>query len=141
VSVLREGGGLSRFEGDQKAFVGWLMTIARRRLVDHQRRWWRRPREVSSSDGLDRVAVTGDGTDPAEVVGDRVTTEEALQLLAEELTPRQLEAVMLHVVGGLKLVEVAHRMGSSPNAVAVLYHRALKRLAKRLSQRGATDDS
>jgi hypothetical protein len=45
---------VSRFEGDEMAFRRWVFTIARRRVADSQRRWWRRPRSVPF-DGFDEV--------------------------------------------------------------------------------------
>ena len=34
---------IRRFEGDRRGFVAWVMTIARRRMIDARRRGQRRP--------------------------------------------------------------------------------------------------
>ena len=48
-----------------------------------------------------------------------------------DLTPEQAEVVLLRIVGGLSVDEVATLTARSPGAVRVLQHRALARLAAR----------
>ena len=55
-------------------------------------------------------------------------------MLVAGLVPDQAEAVLLRVLGGFDVTEVARIMGKSPGSVRVLCHRALKRLAARMSQ-------
>jgi RNA polymerase sigma-70 factor (ECF subfamily) len=48
------------------------------------------------------------------------------------LPPDQAEAILLRVVAGLDVAQVADVMGRSPGAVRVLTHRGLKTLAARV---------
>jgi RNA polymerase sigma-70 factor (ECF subfamily) len=63
------------------------------------------------------------------------STRAALALLAE-LPPDQAEVVVLRVVGGLEVAEVARIVGKRPGAVRVLAHRGLRRLAERVEAAG-----
>ena len=123
--------GLPQFTGDEAAFRGWLFTIARRRLIDHRRRTVRQRTDVVSTDRFDVAVEWGPDGDPADTVLDRLGAEGAIDELVAELTPEQAEAVLLRVVAGLSVPEVARIMQRQPGAVRVLCHRALRRLAVR----------
>ena len=62
---------------------------------------------------------------------DRLGAQGAVDELVAELTPEQAEAVLLRVVGGLPVAEVARIMDRPAGSVRVLCHRALRRLAVR----------
>ena len=95
--------------------------------------WSRTP--TSSSDW----AGTGspDGREDAVDVGDRA--EEAREAtrravaLVRTLPPDQAEVVLLRVVAGLEVAEVAELLGRSTGSVRVLSHRGLRRLAGTLA--------
>ncbi len=123
--------GLPQFTGDEAAFRGWLFTIARRRVIDHRRRAVRQRTDVVSSDRLDMPIEWGPSGDPARTVLERLGAQGAIDDLVDELTPEQAEAVLLRVVAGLPVSEVARIMQRRPGAVRVLCHRALRRLAVR----------
>ena len=55
------------------------------------------------------------------------------------LTPEQAEVVMLRVVGGFDVGEVARLVGKRPGAVRALQHRAMQQLARSLSPEPVTD--
>ena len=129
--------GLSNFSGDEAAFRSWVFTIAHRRLIDHHRVAARRPRtralnpaEGESHDGSLEMSATDD---PAGEVIDAVTGDEAVRQIVALLPPDQAEIVLLRVVGGLPVDEVAAITGRRPGTVRVLQHRALRRLAERLA--------
>ena len=67
--------------------------------------------------------------DPAEMAIQAMATEHALALIAQ-LPPDQAEVVVLRVVAGLDVTQVATIMGKRPGAVRVLGHRGLRRLAE-----------
>jgi RNA polymerase sigma-70 factor (ECF subfamily) len=52
--------------------------------------------------------------------------------LTSVLPAEQAEVLMLRVVGGLPVEEVARVVGKRPGTVRVLQHRALRRLASQL---------
>ena len=123
---------IARFEGDEPAFRSWLFTIARRRVIDQRRRIARQPTRVLS-DRLDD-SPAADGDDPAASVLGQLGAQGAVDDLVAELTAAQAEAVLLRVVAGLPVDEVAGIMGRSPGSVRVLCHRALRRLAVRYGE-------
>ena len=134
VAVAR---GLARFSGDEAAFRSWVFTIAHRRLIDHHRASARRPRtrtlhatEGDYSGPIDLPA----GDDPAREVLDAAAGDEAVRRIVALLPPDQAEIVLLRVVGGLPMEDVAAITGRRPGTVRVLQHRALKRLADRLER-------
>ena len=132
--------GLSNFSGDEPAFRSWVFTIAHRRLIDHHRATARRPRtrtlhatEGDQHEGpLELPAVD----DPAAEVLDAVAGDEAVRRIVALLPRDQAEIVILRVVAGLSVDDVATITGRRPGTVRVLQHRALRRLAERLEQPG-----
>jgi len=127
--------GLGRFDGDETAFRCWLFTIARRRLIDFRRREQRRGTMLSA---LEPIGAS-DGVDPEAQALIATESEAALARIAS-LPPDQAEVVLLRVVAGLDVEEVASILGKKAGAVRVLQHRALKRLAARLmSERREAD--
>jgi RNA polymerase sigma-70 factor, ECF subfamily len=129
VAVAR---GLWRFSGDEAGFRSWLFTIARRRLIEHRRRAARRrtdplPPEHFEIDPHDLA------DDPAWLVIAQLESQAAVDMLVSDLPPDQAEAVLLRVVGGFDVTEVARLMGRTPGSVRVLCHRALRRLATRFA--------
>jgi len=124
--------GLDRFEGDEWAFRRWLFTIARRRLIDHRRR---RERLRRAPIGLDALAERPGPDDTEAAVLAEDETEAALARIAA-LPPLQAEVVLLRVLAGFEVADVAEIVGKKPGAVRVLQHRALQRLAEQLSRDG-----
>jgi RNA polymerase sigma-70 factor (ECF subfamily) len=126
---LKAIGALGRFEGDEGDFRGWLVVIARNHARDLARRAARRPERLSG-DLTEHLSVA-DPADTAEAVLERRSTDAALRLVAT-LPPDQAELVVLRVVLGLDVADVARIVGRSPGAVRVAVHRALRTLQQRL---------
>jgi RNA polymerase sigma-70 factor (ECF subfamily) len=124
---INAAAGLGRFEGDEAAFRGWLFSIARRRLIDSRRREQRRRTMHSSLE----PSGASDALDPETQALMASESEVALAHIAT-LSPDQAEVVLLRVVAGLDVEEVAAIVGKKAGAVRVLQHRALKRLSGRL---------
>jgi RNA polymerase sigma-70 factor (ECF subfamily) len=118
---------LSRFEGDERDLRKLAFTIAHRRLVDHWRRAGRRRRreELTDPAALPEAAAT----DTADVAIDADATASAIATVRRQLTPDQADVLLLRVVAGLSVEEVAQVLGRRPGTVRVLQHRALTRLA------------
>lgn len=134
---LDAAAGLRRFNGDEAAFRRWLFTIARRRLIDFRRRDGRRRAVLNP---LESSFDASDAADPEARVIAASETEAALARL-DGLPLDQAEVVLLRVIGGLDVEEVAAIVGKKPGAVRVLQHRALNRLAEQLAhenRRGVT---
>jgi RNA polymerase sigma-70 factor, ECF subfamily len=109
---------LHRFTGGPEDFRRWLFTIARRRAQDELRRRARRPEVVT--DRPPDVATHDElhaGDDLAQALA-----------LVRQLPDAQADAVLLRIVAGMDVSEVAVVMGRSEGSVRVLVHRGLHRL-------------
>jgi RNA polymerase sigma-70 factor (ECF subfamily) len=122
--------GLARFRGGEQEFRGWLFTLARRRVTDMRRYEARRlVRLTDNAVELDRPGAD----DTAVAALDNLSTEAALALIAS-LPREQAEVIVLRVVAGLDVGQVARIVGKRPGAVRVAAHRGLRALAARLGQ-------
>jgi RNA polymerase sigma-70 factor (ECF subfamily) len=119
---------LGRFRGDEQGFRAWVFTIARHRALDWQRRAIRQQALL----GTELLVPHTGPDDPAAAAMETLSTEAALALLAG-LPQAQAEVVLLRVVVGLDVAQVARIVGKPPGTVRVLVHRGLRRLAKQLA--------
>jgi RNA polymerase sigma-70 factor, ECF subfamily len=119
--------GLTAFEGDVADFRAWLFTIARHRAIDQGRARARRP-VVAVGEPAD-LPDTETAPSAEEQVVALDATARALELVAT-LPPAQAEMVMLRVVAGLEVADVARLVDKLPGAVRVAVHRALQTLAR-----------
>jgi RNA polymerase sigma-70 factor (ECF subfamily) len=126
---------LDRFVGDAGGFTAWVFTIARRKAIDRSRYEGRR-----LTRRIDDEPSTGPTVpDPADVVVQADATDAAIALV-RTLPPDQAEVILLRVVAGLDIAEVATLLGKSNGAVRVLAHRGLKRLGARLAARSVPEE-
>ncbi len=119
--------GLDRFRGNEPAFRAWVFTIARHEVLDWRRRAARRATEAMTMSDQNEPAAPDD---PAAAALEGLSTRAALAVVAS-LPPDQAEAIVLRVVAGLGVDQVAGIMGKRPGTVRVLTHRGLRRLAER----------
>jgi len=75
-----------------------------------------------------------DRDDPATVVVDQMSAQQAVEMIVAGLSPDQAEVVLLRIVAGLGVSEVAAIMGRSPTSIRVLCHRALRHLRDRFPE-------
>ena len=118
--------GLSAFEGDESAFRAWVFAITRNKVADAHRR---RARRREDPQLLDRELVGGDSEQEAH---DRMTGAWVRETLSS-LTADQRDVLLLRVLGGLTIEEVAQAMGKRPGAIKALQHRAVRALRRELS--------
>ena len=123
--------GIGTFDGDLVGFRAWVFTIARRRAVDYRRSSGRRPATPTDNDFFDGLCGAND---TAKEVIERLSGQDAVDLIAATLPDEHAELLMLRVLGELDVLHVAEVMGRSPNWVRVTQHRALRRLATVLDQ-------
>jgi RNA polymerase sigma-70 factor (ECF subfamily) len=113
--------------GDDVAALstGWLITVARSRLIDHVRRQDRQQRKLRLAWSMNQrsaeQAEARDGFDAEADLGAR--TELALRTLSD--TERC--ALLLHHLDGLSITEVATSLGRSPRATESLLARARRK--------------
>jgi RNA polymerase sigma-70 factor, ECF subfamily len=122
---------LATFDGNEKQFRAWMFTIARNRLNDWRRREARR-RSVTVAPEVLWDWPADD--DPAVTALDVMRAEAALALVRACLPRDQAEVILLRVVGGLDVGEVAAIVGKRPGNVRVLQHRGLRRLAEQIAR-------
>jgi RNA polymerase sigma-70 factor (ECF subfamily) len=125
MSVAR---GLKGFRGDEADLRRWVFTIARRRLIDARRREGRRP-ERPIGPAEDARA----GGDVEEEALEALSTDRVRSILSS-LPVDQADVLLLRVIAGLDTAEVARIVGKRAGTVRVLQHRALAKLAVRLSE-------
>jgi RNA polymerase sigma-70 factor (ECF subfamily) len=125
---------LATFTGDEAGFRRWLVTIARNHHLDQVRRSARRPERLTG-DTSTVIDLTGRSEpDAAALAEERMSTDAAIRLIAT-LPPAQAEMVILRVVVGLDVADVARVVGRSPGAVRVAVHRGLRKLEDTLASR------
>jgi len=100
---------------------GWVLAIARHKLVDL---WRRRGRQEALHDPLDDVdeALLPSAADDGQAQRD-------LHKLLGDLPEAQRTAILLTKIEGLSVAEASARTGASESAIKVQVHRGLKRLA------------
>jgi RNA polymerase sigma-70 factor (ECF subfamily) len=124
LQVVRD---LPGFVGDATDFRRWLFTIARHRAIDAGRGRARRPLElVGDARSLDDARTSPSAEHQ---VMEQMSTDDALAAL-RQLPPAQAELVALRVLADLDVATVAGIVGTSPGAVRVGVHRALRTLAQ-----------
>ena len=126
--------GIGSFSGGEEAFRAWLFSIARRRLADFRRTGARRATFPVPNEELERSG----GEDPESIVLEDFSASAATAFVVATLTPDQAEIVLLRVIGGLSVEEVADLLGKRPGTIRVMQHRALKRLHAELVKSGVT---
>lgn len=127
---------LGSFTGDEPGFRRWLVTIARNHYLDEVRRAGRRPERLVSDVALLVDEDRQFARDAASIAEEHLSTEAALRLIST-LPREQAEMVMLRVVIGLDVADVAQVVGKKPGAVRVAVHRSLRRLADQIGDSGA----
>jgi RNA polymerase sigma-70 factor (ECF subfamily) len=103
-------------------------------LIEHRRKQARRRTDPVEPDRLDGHDPLPGGADPALMVIERLSAQEAVAAIVAGLTPDQAEAMLLRVIGGFGVAEVARIMGRTESSVRVLCHRALRRLEARFPE-------
>lgn len=122
LQVVRD---LPRFEGGEREFRAWVLTIAHHRLLDARRRWAHRPMEAPLPDAF-AGGPGGDVEDEALATIGEERVRRALARLSEE----QRNVLLLRVIGDLTVEQVASALGKTPGAVKALQRRGLEALKR-----------
>ena len=123
--------GLGSFSGTEQQLRSWVFTIAHHRLTDERRAAGRRPPPAW---GLD--AEAGPPASSAEQDALQRLSAERVRDLCDRLVADQRDVLLLRLVGGLTVEEVATALGKSVGAVKALQRRALVALRKILLLEG-----
>jgi len=123
-ALLKACESLGRLEWQgEEAFYRWLASIAEHLI-------WRATERASRFP----VSLEEDPSGRASSAASRLRREQRARRLERalaELSPDHLEVVVLTRLEGLRIADVAERMGRSPNAVKKLLARALEELRRR----------
>lgn len=116
----------SRYEA-RNNFNAFLFTVARRRMIDHQRRQIRKPLDfIDPTDWpLQQQAAPADST--REI-------EQAFHRALHKLPPKQREAILLRQQQNLNYEEIAEALDASLSSVKTWIHRARATLRTALKE-------
>jgi RNA polymerase sigma-70 factor (ECF subfamily) len=123
---------LPSFDGGEAEFRSWVFVMAHHRLLDDRRYRSRRPADPAPDETIHARSSTGDVEEEALRT---FATERVLSLL-EAVSEDQREVLMLRIVGGLTVEEVARAVGKKPNSVKALQRRGLAAIKREISQMG-----
>jgi RNA polymerase sigma-70 factor (ECF subfamily) len=107
----------------EAAFYRWLASIAEHLI------WKANERAARAGIALDEDPA--DDSSPAASALSREERARRLEKALEDLSPDHLEVIVLSRLEGLRIADVASRMGRSSNAVKKLLARALDELRRR----------
>ncbi len=119
----------------EPAFAGWLLGIARNKVVDHYRRRAALPTIQGMVAPWEEPAAEAEAGDPLNVVTARESWTEVVAAL-QRLTEEQRIVVLYRCVLGYATEDVARLMDRQPGAVRALQFRALASLARLLAAGG-----
>lgn len=127
------------FNGDLQAALGWVLTIARRYLIDQYRAQSSRPEEIDLDEEVDPVGPVVDLTDAEAVLLDQELTGALIQAL-QHLSPARREMVILRYVLGWRVNQIASHLSIPENTVSVTIGRSLVQLQKVLVSQGVSNE-
>jgi RNA polymerase sigma factor (sigma-70 family) len=129
VNVVRS---IDGFAGGETAFRAWVFAIARNRATDELRRVIRHPSAPTSIEELEAHGPQGD----VETEAMEGLASDRIGRLLDALTADQRDVLLLRIVGGLSIDQVADAVGRKPGAVKMLQARGLAAIRREI-QRGA----
>jgi RNA polymerase sigma factor (sigma-70 family) len=125
---------LHRFEGSGSDLRAWIFTIAHHRFLDERRRAKRRPVEPAPDEVLTDRLPTADVESEA-LAGVR---RDEVSSIIEALVPAQREVLLLRIVAGLTVDEIANALGKRPGAVKALQRRGIAAIRRELDKGGVS---
>ena len=120
------------------SFIAWLSRIAEHVIVDAARLHKRQKRDGGQkhafrSDSNPNGPEPADSNTPSRIFAREERVRKILEKM-DALSPEQREVILLAKFEGLSTEEIALRMEKSREAVALLLHRALKRLRESVQE-------
>ena len=128
-TFLRAFRRISSFAWQGRDFGAWLMTIAHNLVVDYYKSSYRKV-EITTDALPENLHSAADGADTAVLAKLDVL---ALADAMTRLTPAQRACVSLRLLDGYSVEQTASTIGRSSRAIIALQHRALRSLARELS--------
>jgi RNA polymerase sigma-70 factor (ECF subfamily) len=125
---------LPTFDGDERAFRAWVFTIARRRSIDEARARTRHP--VFAVPDEDLIA-NGDRGDVEDDALRSLATQRVASIL-NGLTRDQREVLVMRLLDGLTIEEIAMVLGKRPGAVKALQARGIAAVRRGIAAKAVT---
>ncbi len=122
---------IADFAGDADSFAGWIFGIARKHLLNSNRRAGRRATTPTGEDPRQLLSGSGAFGDDATPLAVQLAW---IHALLAQLPSREAEVVACLDVVGLDVAGTASALGISSNGVRVSHHRALRRLRHMLAE-------
>jgi RNA polymerase sigma-70 factor (ECF subfamily) len=126
---------LPTFEGQETQFRSWLFTIAHHRMAHY---WNEKRKKGTDPHEPADLEIHSSGDSPEDLVVEAASAQAAARRIAEILNPDQAEVVLLRLLGGLDVEEVAAILKKRPGNIRVLQHRALRKLIQEISLEDVT---
>ncbi|MGH2699749.1 MAG: RNA polymerase sigma factor [Actinomycetota bacterium] len=120
------------FEGNERDLRAWTLSIAHHRLLDDVRYRNRRPLE-SAADDVTRQAPPGGDVEKEAL--DALGSRHVLRIITS-LSSDQQDVLLLRMIAGLTIEEIAGILDKRVGAVKALQRRGLANLRKKISREG-----
>ncbi|MEK6237055.1 MAG: sigma-70 family RNA polymerase sigma factor [Planctomycetales bacterium] len=133
--IAQEAAGRFDQYDSNRPFVGWVLWLAKSRVIDFYRKG-KRDRLIFSDELLDRL-----GQAFAQRAGQRCDRREALEHCLEDLPERSRRLIDLRYVEDLSAARVAAAVDSTAGSVRVLLGRVRNALAECIQRRVALEES
>lgn len=121
-TFLRAWKARQRFEGDMESAIGWLLSIAKRLVLDGYRRSQR-------ANTLPASHVQVESTPERIALGDE--QRQFLFTLMADLPYEQREILSLRYLLDWRVGEIARHLGTTENNISVIIHRTLSKLREK----------
>ena len=122
------------FDGDEAAFRAWLFAVAHDRVIDERRRTGRRPAKSIDRPASPRGSASTEAEEPSL---EGIDVESMLRVF-DGLTDDQRNILLLRIVAGMSLAEIAATMNKRLRAVTQLQARALAAMRQELETASKT---
>lgn len=140
-ALIRILDNIESFRGESK-FTTWAQKIAMRiAFSELRRKRWENLSldQLLASDrehGTKRVEMRDDAPDPGEITSAKTAMEVVTEIIDNDLTDLQRNALKALIIHGIPMEEVARSMDTNRNALYKLLHDARKRVAQEVEKRG-----
>ena len=121
------------FEGNEREFRSWALSIAHHRLLDDIRYRRRRPTDPTGDEVGKHI---GGGNVETEALGSLGSKH--VQRIIQTLSPDQRDVLLLRMIAGLTIEEIAKILDKRVGAVKALQRRGLANLRRRISREGVS---
>ena len=120
--------GIEQIDDKAPKISAWLRSVVRHKVADHHRRAFRAHDHLPQMAGRDRPQPTG--SQPTQALEIAETRDQVLAVL-DQLSERRRIALEWKYVEGLRVDEIAQRLGETEKAVEATLYRARREFRRR----------